>query len=218
MKPIKKWSVSVLLLFFAACSGLKLFPTKDPWYTQHYIIMQEYEWEAYKELTPAGKAQFQELFWKVRDPSAKATFESRLEYVNQNFKKEKRGQPWNTDRGRIYLLHGQPAEVRYVENNNLGGIDVLPAGGGESPEQASIDRSREDIGARMSELWVYSYQNALITYEFSFVQPRMWKLKNPKMAESTFLEELERKSRSATYGITDVEGYKKQLNELKGIL
>lgn len=124
----KKWIVIFVVLCLGACS-VNLVPSKDAWYAQHYIIMQEFEWESYKSLSDAGKLQFQELFWTVRDPSAKATFMARLDFANENFRKEKSSQPWNTDRGRIYLLNGRPAEVRYVENDNLGGIGIIPAGG-----------------------------------------------------------------------------------------
>lgn len=211
----KKWIVIFVVLCLGACS-VNLVPSKDAWYAQHYIIMQEFEWESYKSLSDAGKLQFQELFWTVRDPSAKATFMARLDFANENFRKEKSSQPWNTDRGRIYLLNGRPAEVRYVENDNLGGIGIIPAGG-DAMDRTNVDRSREDIGARMSEIWVYSSQSSLITYQFDFKQPKQWKL-NPNVSNSSFLQELEQTSRNVTYRILDVEKYKAQLEELKKII
>lgn len=210
----KKWIVIFILLCLSACS-IKLLPSKDKWYAKHYIIMQGFEWKIYKELSPAGRKQLQELFWKVRDPRAQVTFTSRLDYVMKNFKKENFHRPWSTDRGRIYLLNGNPAEIRYVENTNLGSITVVSsqtaAQGGRN-----VDRSKEDIGARMSELWVYPHKSYIITYQFNFVQPRQWKL-NPKLSESLYLGELERFSRVVSYRIIDVEKYQEQLEELKKI-
>jgi len=209
----KKWIGILLILCFSACS-VNLMPSKDPWYAQHYIIMQDFEWDIYKALTPEGKAQFQELFWKVRDPRALATFEHRLEYVTKNFKTESRNTPWNTDRGRIYLLNGNPAEIRYATNEDIGGINVVPTRGEGGVVGVNSDRSGEDIGARQAELWVYPYKSYRITYHFNFSRPRQWKL-NPKMSESSFREELELYCRQVVYGIIDVKKYREQLEMLE---
>ncbi len=203
-------------LCFSACS-VGLFPSKDPWYAKHYIIMQDFEWDTYKALSPTAKAQFQELFWKVRVPQAQQIFQNRLKVATESFKRESSSTPWNTDRGRIFLLHGRPAEVRYVENTNLGGrtlvsdITAAEVGAGRN-----VDRSKEDIAARMSELWVYPFKGYLINYQFDFSQPRQWKL-SPNMSESAYRDEFELHSRVTTYRIVDVEKYKKQLEELKNI-
>ena len=209
----KKWIVIFILLCLSACS-IKLLPSKDKWYAKHYIIMQGFEWKIYKELSSEGREQFQELFWKVRYLKARVIFTNRLDYVMKNFKKESSYQPWNTDRGRIYLLNGNPAEIRYIENTDLGGYDFSsftdPKGG------RNVDRSKEDIGGLMSEFWVYPYKSYIITYQFDFVQPKKLKL-IPKLSESLYLGELERHSRVVTYGIIDVEKYQEQLEELKKI-
>jgi GWxTD domain-containing protein len=178
--------------------------------------MQDFEWDIYKALTPEGKAQFQELFWKVRDPRSKATFENRLEYVVKNFKTESRHMSWNTDRGRIYLLNGNPAEIRYVTNTDIGGIVVVPTGGEGGGVLGGVNtpRSGEDIGARQAELWVYPYKSYRITYQFNFSRPRQWKL-NPTMSESSFREELELYCRQVVYGIIDVKKYQEQLEMLE---
>jgi GWxTD domain-containing protein len=213
----KKWIGIFLVLCFVACS-VKLMPSKDPWYAKHYIIMQDFEWDTYKQLSPEGKTQFQELFWKVRDPKSRAIFEKRLEYVTKQFKTESRHMPWNTDRGRIYLLNGNPAEIRYAENTDIGGIVVVPTGGEGGGVLGGVNapRSGEDIGARQAELWVYPYRSYRITYQFNFSQPRQWKLR-AKMSESSFREELELYSRQVVYGIIDVKKYREHLEELKKI-
>jgi len=213
----KKWIGIFLILCFSACS-IKLMPSKDPWYAKHYIIMHDFEWDVYKGLSPEGKTQFQELFWKVRDPKAQATFASRLEYVTKYFKTESRHMPWNTDRGRTFLLNGNPAEIRYATNTDLGGIRVVPTGGegGSVLGGVNVDRSGEDIGARQAELWTYPYRSYRITYQFNFSLPRQWKF-IPKLSESSFREELELYNRHVTYGIIDMQKYREQLEELKKI-
>jgi len=214
----KKWIGIFLILCFSACS-IKLMPSKDPWYAKHYIIMQQFEWDTYKGFSPEGKTQFQELFWKVRDPKAQATFASRLDIVIKNFKTESRHMPWNTDRGRTFLLNGNPAEVRYTEGDaDLGGIVVVPTGGegGGVLGGVNVERSNRDIGARQLELWVYPYMSYRITYQFKFSQPRQWKF-IPKLSESSFREELELYNRQVTYGIIDMKKYREQLEELKKI-
>ncbi len=217
MSQGKKWIGILLILCLSACS-IKLFPSKDEWYAKHYIIMQDFEWDAYKKLSPAAKTQFQELFWKIRDPKAQEIFMSRLKLAEQNFKKENVRQPWNTDRGRILLLNGNPAEVRYDENIDLGGIQVVSTRGEGTgiQEQKEVDRSKEDIGARRSELWVYPYKSFIINYQFNFVLPRAYKL-SPNLSESEFRQELELYNRQVTYGIIDVKNYLEQLEELKKI-
>jgi len=66
---------------------------------------------------------FIEAFWKQRnpDPNAKENafkteHYSRIKYVNQWFGKNSPTQGWRTDRGRIYILLGQPKEVQAFEN------------------------------------------------------------------------------------------------------
>lgn len=207
----------LLIICFSACS-VKLMPSKDPWYAQHYIIMQDFEWDIYKELSPEGKTKFQELFWTVRDPKARELFESRLAVVTKTFKTESRHMPWNTDRGRIFLLNGNPAEVRYADNTDIGGLEIVSTReeGAGVMSGVNVDRSGEDIGARQAELWVYPFRSYRITYQFNFSQPRQWKL-NPKMSESAFREELELYNRQVTYGVLDMDKYREKLEELKKI-
>ena len=213
---LHKKRTGILLLFcFAACS-IKLMPSKDPWYAKHYIIMQNFEWDAYKQLSQEGKIQFQELFWKVRDPKSQAIFEKRLEFVTKQFKTESRHAPWNTDRGRIYLLNGSPGEVRYDTDTSMGGIEVISTRGEGDRTGVDVERSSQDIGARQSEIWVYPYRNYIITYRFNFSQPRQWKLA-PQLSESSYREEMELYCRQMVYRILDVKKYREQLEELKKI-
>jgi len=212
MKYDKRWIVIFLLLCLTACS-IKLFPSKDEWYAKHFIVMQDFERKTYKKLSPAGKQKFQELFWTVRNPEAEIIFMGRLDYVIENFKKENHSHPWSTDRGRIYLLNGSPAEIRHLES--IGGVLV----GSGRRRGTQVDLGKQDVGGRLFELWIYPVHPYIVyrvTYQFSFSPPRQWKL-DSQLSESTYIGELERYSREVTYEIIDVEKYREQLEELKRI-
>ena len=81
-----------------------------------YIITSE-EQAVFKNLTtPAEKEQFIEQFWRRRDPDVRTAVNElreehyrRIAYANERFASGKPG--WMTDRGRIYIIHGPPAEI-----------------------------------------------------------------------------------------------------------
>ncbi len=87
----------------------------------------------YKLTTPEEKEQFIEQFWIRRDPD-KRTSENeyktehyrRIAYANERFSSGRPG--WMNDRGRIYIIHGEPAEIEahpnggwYMRPGNEGG-------------------------------------------------------------------------------------------------
>jgi len=81
-----------------------------------YLISQE-ERAVFEGLTtPDEKEQFIEQFWFRRDPDPRtAENEFKLEhyrriaYANDHFTSGLQG--WRTDRGRVYIIHGPPAEI-----------------------------------------------------------------------------------------------------------
>jgi GWxTD domain-containing protein len=99
-----------------------------------YIITSE-ERAAYKALkTDEEREQFIEQFWLRRDPTPdtvenefKEEHYSRIAYANERFASGIPG--WKTDRGRIYVLYGKPAEI---ESHAAGGTYERPIqeGGG----------------------------------------------------------------------------------------
>jgi len=130
-----------------------------------YIISDE-EKAAFKALeTDEEREQFIENFWLRRDPSPetienefKEDHYSRIAYANDRFASGKPG--WKTDRGRIYVLYGKPAEIE------------SHAGGG------MYERPIEEGGGTTStfpfEIWRYRYVEGLgndILLEF--VDPTM---------------------------------------------
>ncbi len=81
-----------------------------------YIITQA-ERDVFEKLSnPDEKDQFIEQFWHRRDPDLRSALNEfkeehyrRLAYSNERFTSGVPG--WKTDRGRIYIIHGPPAEI-----------------------------------------------------------------------------------------------------------
>jgi GWxTD domain-containing protein len=188
-----------------AAPGVSAIP-KDAWYTQHYVIMQDFERKAYRSLSEEGRKSFQELFWAARSSDARAKYQARIEYVSKNFWKENSKQPWNTDRSRVYLLNGSPASIEYDQNVNF--ASPLP---GQPVDSTS--RTTEDVGANRAEIWLYPYDKYFIKYTFIFVQPYQWKI--TQTTGGRYLGELETYNRNVTFGIADPEKYRQDLAGLE---
>lgn len=141
----------------------------DPFYETFYektsIIMTDEEKEEYKNLPDKeSKKKFIEEFWRIRDPDLGTEenenmllFEERIEYANRWFG-WRRPHPgnipdeswdkyygWNTERGRVYLVMGEP-DVLY--------FDIWPMYEGRTVAQPSGDGT---------EAWIY-YRYQLTVY------------------------------------------------------
>jgi len=191
--------LSVLAL---TARGVSAIPKKDAWYTQHYVIMQDFERKAYRKLSEEGRKAFQELFWAARTQEARAKFLARLDYVTKNLWKENSKQPWNTDRSRVYLLNGSPVSIEYDQNVNFS--TPLPG-----QPASTTSRSNEDVGANRAEIWIYPHDRYFIRYTFVFVQPNQWRI--TQTTGSRYLGELENYNKNVTFGIVDLERYKQDL-------
>jgi len=84
--------------------------------------------------TPEEKEVFIEQFWQMRDTDRRTMINEfkeehyrRIAYANEHFASGKAG--WLTDRGRVYVIHGQPNEI---ESHPSGGFYARPQheGGG----------------------------------------------------------------------------------------
>jgi GWxTD domain-containing protein len=199
----------IAVMALASC-GINLMPTKDVWFTQDYIIMQDFERDAYRTLSEPGKIAFHDLFWKYRTADAKGIFEARLDYVKKTFWKENSQQPWNTDRARTYLLNGSPAAIDYDQNIDFA-LTVLPG----TQSSVSTDRSNEDIQANRAEIWTYQYDKYLIKYVFVFVQPTSWRMVQTALTNNRYLGEFENSSKTETFGISDPAAYKQDIAGLE---
>lgn len=196
---------SVLVL---APRGFGAIPKKDVWYTQHYIIMQDFERKAYRDLTEEGRQAFQELFWASRTSDARAAFAARLEYVKKTFWQENKKQPWNSDRARIYLLNGNPVSIDVDQNNDWGAVGM------PNDFRAPTDRTNEDVAANRAEIWTYNYERYFIQYVFVFRQANQWKIMQVQGSGSRFLGDLENFNRTVTFGVADPDQYRKALDSL----
>lgn len=203
----------LLTIATAAACGANMLPSKDEWYARHYFIMQKYENEAYKAMTPEARLKFQELFWSARSAAAKKEFEARIAVINEQFKSENSKQPWNTDRARVYLLNGNPASRDYTTDDRWAGN---PAGK-PIPEGLTDDRTGEDIQARTMEVWKYPVGRFFATYGFTFSPPNKWKQGSPSAEAGRYVGQLELKNRVEVWGPRNEEAYKKQLAELTNI-
>ncbi|RPJ58589.1 MAG: GWxTD domain-containing protein [Acidobacteria bacterium] len=117
-----------------------------------YIITEEEKAVFNKLTTEEEREQFVEQFWLRRDPDpktfineAKEEHYRRIAYANDHFGSGKPG--WRSDRGRIYIIHGEPVEIQ----ENFGGPYSRPMyeGGGETavfPYQVWRYRSIDGLG------------------------------------------------------------------------
>jgi GWxTD domain-containing protein len=206
----------VFIILLAAGCGLQLSPSKDPWFAQHYYIMQDFERAAYKSLSPAAKLEFQALFWEVRTPIAKQEFDKRMGYIAENFKKENSRQPWNTDRARVYLLNGRPAEIDSRQNDSW---TIQNAGeqSGVAQVLGTQDRSGEDVGGNWAEIWTYPFGQFMLNYVFTFSRPNTWKINTTVFQGNRYIGQFELKNKLETYSIVDENLYKEKLEALKAI-
>lgn len=192
----------------AACS-VGLMPSRDAWYAQHYYLMQKFEQDAYKKLSDPAKLQFQAIFWESRSREANGLFDSRMEFINKTFANENRSQPWNTDRARVYLLNGSPANIDYKQNVAW----TMQTGGGGGAGAAAVERSGEDVAAMTAEVWTYPHMEHLIEYTFHFVRPNEWRLQI-RADQNRYLGELELYNRQKVFGPLDPEAYRAKIEAL----
>ncbi len=115
-----RWSFLVFLLLpaLAGCSkvgrSVRSLPPQDKQFLSEvrYIITKQ-EKKVFSSLGAAERAQFIEDFWKKRDPSPSTDeneyrdeYYRRIDYANRVFREGSSG--WLTDRGRAYILLGDP--------------------------------------------------------------------------------------------------------------
>lgn len=125
---------------------------RDPFYESFFektsLIMTKEEIEIYKHLPDdQERRDFIVEFWKSRDPypetpgnEFKIEFEQRIAYANRWFRENQAaGRGWNTERGRILLLLGQPEKREWQD-------DI-------GPQQAMQMGLSSDV--RGVEVWTY---------------------------------------------------------------
>ncbi|RFT15229.1 MAG: hypothetical protein OP8BY_0524 [Candidatus Saccharicenans subterraneus] len=204
--------VLALVSILSSACGVGMLPSRDSWYAKHYFIMQDFEREAYKKLTTEGRVQFQTLFWEARQPVAREQFDTRIAYIERVYKTENRSQPWNTDRARVYLLNGPPAQIDYRQNTDWATTIQQTTGATGTREMG--DRTNEDIQANTAEVWVYPYDKYFVYYVFTFSPPSTWRLNPATYQNNQYVQALENLNKDLTFGIVDEEAYKAKLDAL----
>lgn len=99
-----------------------------------YIISED-ERSVFKKLsTQEEKEQFIEQFWFRRDPDPRTAFNDfkeehyrRIAYANDMFQSGQMG--WRTDRGRIYIIHGPPAQIESYPSGGMYQRQIREGGG-----------------------------------------------------------------------------------------
>ncbi|MBN1949349.1 MAG: GWxTD domain-containing protein [Candidatus Cloacimonetes bacterium] len=95
----------------------RVFDNIDDEYLMAKIFFSNEERKAYKSLQVDGeKRLFLDNFWRRNDPNPVTAdnefvnlLKKRIDYCNTYFTHFRAG--WSTDRGRIYLKHGEPYEI-----------------------------------------------------------------------------------------------------------
>jgi GWxTD domain-containing protein len=127
---------------------------KDKFFNETRLIMSKDEVEIYKHLADKiARESFVEDFWEIRDPTPgteanenRMEYERRVEYVERFFKEKiGKGRGWDSDRGKVYILLGEPDE----RNTQHGTI---------------IDRFGQAKRV-LQEIWIYNHHR--LRLEFS---------------------------------------------------
>ena len=129
------WIFSVSALAFLAVEGRaakdQLPSTYKKWLDEEVVyIISPREMDVFKQLkTDRERDLFIEAFWKHRDPTPaspqnefKTEHYRRLNYVNQFFGRSSPLPGWKTDRGRIYIILGEPNDIQ----RSTGKSEVYP--------------------------------------------------------------------------------------------
>lgn len=97
-------------------------------YNQIKYIIEDYEIDLFEATeTVDAKRKFLYRFWERRDPDttnainkSRMEYKNRIEYANEHFSYGLMKEGWNTERGRVYLMYGEPTEIeRHPVKNAL---------------------------------------------------------------------------------------------------
>jgi GWxTD domain-containing protein len=126
---------------------------EDTFYEMTRLIMLKDEAQIYKHLTDKeAKESFIEDFWAKRDPSPgtpenenRMEFERRIDFIDRFYKERVgKGRGWESDRGKVYLLLGEPDE-KYSQQLAVASRFGLP----------------KQVPA---EIWIYDYYRVSLAF------------------------------------------------------
>ena len=116
-----------------------------------YIIADEERTVFEKLVSAEEKERFIEQFWTRRDPDRKtsenefkAEHYRRIAYSNERFSSGYPG--WKSDRGKIYILHGPPAEIQSHASGSTYHRPMIEGGGATSVYPFEVWRYRHIEG------------------------------------------------------------------------
>ncbi len=150
--------------------------------------MQDYERTLYRTLSeePASSG-FRSFSGRPAIPMPIKLFQERLDFIVKAYKRRRNAdQPWNTDRGRIYILNG-PGRRRHRPEHGLGGRSLQGAATGAW----AVDRNNEDVQAFRTEIWTYSVRSQYAKYVFVFRAPNESGLSAAAVENNQFISLLE---------------------------
>ncbi|HSF17016.1 MAG TPA: GWxTD domain-containing protein [Vicinamibacteria bacterium] len=126
--------LSILASFSVADERIeRLTPEHRKWLEQEVVyVITEAEREAFLSIETADvRNQFIEAFWKKRDPNPatirnefKEELYRRLEYANDALGHDTPRPGYRTDRGRYYILLGEPREIQRYDREELQPIEL----------------------------------------------------------------------------------------------
>jgi GWxTD domain-containing protein len=132
---VKRFRLSVLFLFLPAALPVfgqgkakpaPLAPPFQEWLKVSSYIIRDKELDVFKKLTnDRDREIFVETFWKMRDPTPpppeneyKDEIHRRFKEANRRFRYGSVREGWQTDRGRIYIILGEPRSVTPIPGSN----------------------------------------------------------------------------------------------------
>lgn len=154
--PLKK--ISFFAFLFVLFSLFTILPAKEKlvlpqkhkkWIEEDvvYIVTSKEREVFYKLETDKERDLFIELFWKQRDPSPgtprnefREEHYRRIDHANKEFKKYTSVEGWRTDRGRIYIILGEPIHIEKFHRSEAHPIEIWQYYGNPKFGQAPVFR------------------------------------------------------------------------------
>ena len=143
--------------------------TGDDVIEEMVTVLSQGELELLKQMTPAGRREWIDRYWKDRDPTGETERNElreehyrRIRIANTRFGSI-RLKGLETDRGRIYIRYGEPDEIRagYADSEFVPGSLTLP---GERSGIGSGGRGRGGFNMqdKQYEVWTYTERGRIL--------------------------------------------------------
>lgn len=167
------FSLLAVIFFLTTCTTFRLknhLPSDiKQWFENHYELMEAklpawvdesspHEWKHFLNLSEKLQRKYMKVFWEMRHEGARENYYSRIVLANSIFRSE--GILGHlTDRGRVFVLCGNPSSIQWYRNDRL---DLL-----------------QNCVAREGDVCVWNYfipGFGKASYVFKYVHNNYWKL------------------------------------------